>query len=74
MAGINTSSKQYKTALKQMTSNANGAMYTNIQAIQNMMQSYDKDGDYIDPIPPGSLYSITRESVENFSKSVDTKI
>ena len=27
----------------------NGAMYTNIQSIKNLMKSYDKDGDYIDP-------------------------
>lgn len=32
-----------------MMSNANGAMYTNIQSIKNLMKSYDKDGDYIDP-------------------------
>lgn len=48
-AGIDTNSKQYKAAIKQMTSNANGAMYTNIQGIKNLMKSYDKDGDYIDP-------------------------
>ena len=30
-------------------SNANGLMYTNIQSIKNLMKSYDKDGDYIDP-------------------------
>lgn len=48
-AGIDTNSKQYKAALKQMMSNANGAMYTNINAIKNLMKNYDKDGDYIDP-------------------------
>lgn len=48
-AGIDTNSKQYKAAIKQMKSNANGAMYTNIQCIKNLMKSYDKDGDYIDP-------------------------
>ena len=32
-----------------MMSNANGLMYTNIQSIKNLMKSYDKDGDYIDP-------------------------
>jgi hypothetical protein len=48
-AGINTNSKQYKAVIKQMMSNANGAMYTNIQGIKNLMKNYDKDGDYIDP-------------------------
>ena len=32
-----------------MMSNANGAMYTNIQSIKNLMKSYDKDGDFFDP-------------------------
>lgn len=48
-AGIDTNSAQYKAAIKQMMSNANGSMYTNIQSIKNLMKSYDKDGDYIDP-------------------------
>lgn len=48
-AGIDTNSARYKAAIKQMMSNANGAMYTNIQSIKNLMKSYDKDGDYIDP-------------------------
>ena len=48
-AGIDTNSAQYKAAIKQMMSNANGLMYTNIQSIKNLMKSYDKDGDYIDP-------------------------
>jgi hypothetical protein len=48
-AGINTNSKQYKAAIKQMMSNANGLMYSNIQCIKNLMSSYDDDGDYIDP-------------------------
>lgn len=48
-AGVNTNSKQYKAALKEMMKNGNGAMFTNVQCIQNSMKSYDKDGDYIDP-------------------------
>ena len=43
-AGIDTNSKQYKAALKQMMSNANGTMYTNIQCIKNRMKSYDVNG------------------------------
>jgi hypothetical protein len=48
-AGIDTNSKQYKAAIKQMMSNANGAMYANIQGIKNLMKNYDKDGDFVDP-------------------------
>lgn len=49
-AGINTNSKQYKSAVKQMMSAGNGAMYGNIQGIKNLMSHYDKDGDYINPV------------------------
>ena len=48
-AGIDTNSAQYKAAVKQMTKHAgSGVMFTNVQAIKNLMKSYDKDGDYID--------------------------
>ncbi len=48
-AGIDTSSNQYKAAMREMQKNGNGAMFTNVQAIKNSMRCYDKDGDYIDP-------------------------
>ena len=48
-AGIDTSSNQYKAAMREMQKNGNGAMFTNVQAIKNLMSQYDKDGDYIDP-------------------------
>ena len=48
-AGIDTNSKQYKAAIKEMMQAGNGAMYTNIQCIKNSMKCYDKDGDYINP-------------------------
>jgi hypothetical protein len=49
-AGIDTNSKQYKAAINQMMSNANGTMYANIQGIKNLMKNYDKDGDFINPV------------------------
>ena len=64
-AGIDTNSKQYKAALKQMMSNANGAMYTNIQGIKNLMKNYDKDGDYIDPTTGLAGLLITDENAES---------
>ena len=48
-AGIDTNSKQYKAAIKEMMQAGNGVMYTNIQCIKNSMKCYDKDGDYINP-------------------------
>ena len=64
-AGIDTNSKQYKAALKQMMSNANGAMYTNIQGIKNLMKNYDKDGDYIDPTTGLAGLLVTDENAES---------
>lgn len=49
-AGINTNSKQYKRVISEMMKAGNGMMYTNPQAIKNLMANYDKDGDYIDPV------------------------
>ena len=49
-AGINTNSKQYKAAIRQMTQDPrSSAMFTNVQAIKNLMRSYDSNGDWIDP-------------------------
>lgn len=64
-AGIDTNSRQYKAALKQMMSNANGAMYTNIQGIKNLMKNYDKDGGYIDPTTGLAGLLITDENAES---------
>ena len=61
-AGIDTNSKQYKAAIKQMMSNANGAMYGNIQGIKNLMKNYDKDGDYIDPTTGLAGLLVTEEN------------
>ena len=61
-AGINTNSNQYKAVMKQMMSNANGAMYTNVQAIKNLMQNYDKDGDFIDPTTGLTGLLVTKEN------------
>lgn len=49
-AGIDTKSKQYQAAIREMENSANGRVaYTSIQCIKNVMRSYDKNGDYIDP-------------------------
>lgn len=69
-AGIDTNSKQYKAALKQMMSNANGAMYTNIQCIKNRMKSYDKDGDHIDPTTGLAGLLVTNENAESWKRII----
>lgn len=49
-AGINTNSAQYKAAIKAMTSHpGSSGMFTNVQAIKNLMNTYDKNGDEINP-------------------------
>lgn len=68
-AGIDTNSKQYKAVMKEMMGNGNGAMYTNVQAIQNLMKGYDKDGDYIDPTTGLAGLLVTKEN-ENSRKRI----
>ena len=68
-AGINTNSKQYKAAVKQMMSAGNGAMYGNIQGIKNLMSHYDKDGDYINPVNGLAGLLVTDEN-ENSRKRI----
>jgi hypothetical protein len=47
-AGIDTSSKQYKAVIQQMTkSGCTGSMFTNVQAIKNQMKNYDSDGNLL---------------------------
>lgn len=69
-AGIDTNSKQYKAALKQMMSNANGTMYTNIQCIKNRMKSYDKDGEHIDPTTGLTGLLVTNENAESWRRII----
>ena len=45
---INTNSKQYKAVIQQMTKDGStGNMYTNVQAIKNLMKQYDSDGNLL---------------------------
>ncbi|MDE6845729.1 MAG: DUF3879 family protein [Lachnospiraceae bacterium] len=64
-AGINTNSKQYKAVINRMMQDGNGAMYTNVQAIKNLMKGYNKDGDYVGPngiVVPGMIVNGIPES------------
>lgn len=64
-AGIDTNSKQYKAAVRMMTQNGNNAMYANVQGIKNLMKSYDKDGDYIDPTTGLAGLLVTEENASS---------
>lgn len=65
-AGINTNSKQYKAVISEMmkTAGETGAMFTNVQAIKNLMSGYNSDGDYTagGRIVPGMLVNGIPES------------
>lgn len=61
-AGIDTNSNQYKAVMKEMMKHGNGAMFTNPQAIKNLMKNYDKDGDYIDPTTGLAGLLVTEEN------------
>lgn len=64
-AGIDTNSKQYRAAVRMMTQNGNSAMYANVQGIKNLMKSYDKDGDYIDPTTGLAGLLVTEENASS---------
>ncbi len=64
-AGVDINSKQYKAVINQMMKDGNGAMYTNVQAIKNLMKGYNKDGDYVGPggiVVPGMIMNGIPES------------
>ena len=64
-AGIDTNSKQYKAAVRMMTQNGNNARYANVQGLKNLMKSYDKDGDYIDPTTGLAGLLVTEENASS---------
>lgn len=63
-AGIDTNSKQYQAVMRRMSASVGGGIaYTNPQAIQNLMKSYDKDGDYISPSSGLAGLTVTAENI-----------
>lgn len=71
-AGIDTKSKRYKAAIKQMmSSGAKGDMFTNIQGIKNLMKNYDKDGDFIDPTTGLTGLLVTEENAKTRKRIID---
>ena len=70
-AGIDTNSKQYKAVIQQMTKNGcTGGMYTNVQAIKNLMKNYDSDGDFVDPTT-GLAGLVVTDANGSYKKLID---
>lgn len=64
-AGIDTNSKQYKAVMSQMMKDGNGAMFTNVHAIKNLMRQYDKNGDWINPTNGLTGLLLTDENINS---------
>lgn len=71
-AGIDTSSKQYKAVIQQMTKNGcTGNMYTNVQAIKNLMKQYNSSGEYVNPVNGLTGLDVTDATGDNYKKIID---
>lgn len=71
-AGIDTSSKQYKAVIQQMTKNGcTGNMYTNVQAIKNLMKQYNSSGEYVNPVNGLTGLEVTDATGDNYKKIID---
>ena len=69
-AGIDTNSKQYKAVIQQMTKNGcTGGMYTNVQAIKNLMKQFNSDGDIVGP--DGLAGLVVTGAGDSYKKIID---
>lgn len=69
-AGIDTNSKQYKAVIQQMTKNGcTGGMYTNVQAIKNLMKQFNSDGDIVGP--DGLTGLVVTGAGDSYKKIID---
>lgn len=70
-AGIDTSSKRYKAVIEQMKkTGCTGNMFTNVQAIKNLMKNYNSRGEFVDSDGLTGLI-ITDETGDNYKKIID---
>ena len=70
-AGIDTNSKQYKAVIQRMTkSGCTGNMFTNVQAIKNLMKNYNSRGEFVDSDGLTGLI-VTDETGDNYKKIID---
>lgn len=71
-AGIDTSSKQYKAVIQQMTKDGcTGSMFTNVQAIKNLMKNYNSRGEWVDPDTGLTGLLVTDETGDSYKKIID---
>lgn len=71
-AGIDTSSKQYKAVIQQMTKNGcTGNMFTNVQAIKNLMKNYNSRGEWVEPTTGLTGLLVTDETSDSYKKIID---
>lgn len=71
-AGIDTNSKQYKAVIQQMTKNGcTGGMFTNVQAIKNLMKQFNSRGEWVDPTTGLTGLLITDETGDSYKKIID---
>ncbi len=70
-AGIDTSSKRYKAVIEQMKkSGCTGNMFTNVQAIKNLMKNYNSRGEFVDSDGLTGL-CVTDETGDSYKKIID---
>lgn len=70
-AGIDTSSKRYKAVIEQMKkTGCKGNMFTNVQAIKNLMKNYNSRGEFVDSDGLTGLI-VTDETGDNYKKIID---
>lgn len=70
-AGIDENSRQYQAVIKSMSAACSGVGYTNIQAIKNRMNRYDKEGDYISPVTGLAGLVVTEKNLTKKNKIID---
>lgn len=71
-AGIDTSSKRYKAVIQQMKkSGCKGNMFTNVQAIKNLMKNYNSRGEFVDPNTGLTGLDVTDETGDSYKKIID---
>lgn len=71
-AGIDTSSKQYKAVIQQMTKDGcTGNMFTNVQAIKNLMKNYNSKGEWVEPTTGLTGLLVTDETSDSYKKIID---
>lgn len=71
-AGIDMNSKQYKAVIQQMAkSGCTGNMFTNVQAIKNLMKNYNSRGEFVDPNTGLTGLGVTDETGDSYKKIID---